>query len=203
MPIDFNSLFGGPGVGSMQPGRVVSIQTKSPPSITGGGRNQLDLTPILRGMQQAQQQANQANLDRYNNMMGYVNSLQENLFGQGGIYSQAQEQLQGVGDAARQRVQTSQARQQANAEQDLISRGLGNTTVRSSVRRGISSDAERAQQAIDEQVAQRQAGFLQNYGQARAGFGQFAVDSMLSRQDQTQNMGLYLQLLQQLAAQGG
>jgi hypothetical protein len=44
------------------------------------------------------------------------------------------------------------ARQQASADQDLINRGLGNTTVRSSVNRGIGYDQSRAQTALAQDV---------------------------------------------------
>lgn len=193
--------FGGnPGVGSMQPGRVVSVTSNRGGATT---RNSINYQDIINQMQQAQENANAANLERYRSMMDYMTNLKDSLFGSEGLYSQAQSMMQGIGQSARQRVLQDHVRNIARSEQDLISRGLGNTTVRESVRRGIGEDAERAMQQIDESVATQQAGFLQNQAGAQMQFGNMMADAILSREDTTNNLGLYLQLLQQLGAQGG
>jgi len=58
-----------------------------------------------------------------------------------------------MGQTEAENIRQRFGQQQAQAEQDLINRGLGNTTVRSAVNRGIAYDQSRAQTGLAEDVA--------------------------------------------------
>ena len=192
-------LWGGdPGIGSMQPGQVVSVERHGQQQQQQ--RNQELIEGLTSQFQEAQQQANEANRERYQNLLDTIAGLQERVLGEGGTYAEAMELMQGTGASARRRVARQRTKQYGRAEQDLISRGLGNTTVRESVRRGIGRQAEQQMQQIDEQVAQRLAGLLRERASMETQIGRLRTQAIQSRQDQGPNTGQYLQLLQQLAS---
>jgi hypothetical protein len=116
------------------------------------------LQDILKQLQQAQTSANAANEQRYQDILGLYSNL---------------------GKTGTAQIQENEAQQQAKATQDLTSRGLGNSTVTSSVSRGIANDAQFAQQALQEQIAGQKAGVMER------------------RTDQGPNMSMYANLLQQ------
>ncbi len=78
-----------------------------------------------------------------------------------------------------QRLREQGKRSMASSEQDLISRGLGNTTVRTNVRRGISADVERGGTDIQSMLAQQLSNLsgqeaqyeMQDGSQGLQGFG--------------------------------
>ena len=148
-------------------------------------------------MEAAQKQANKQNLLRYKQLLSTIKGIKTQT---GKSFKKAFEQIQGVGDVARQRVEQGKVRGQASAEQDLISRGLGNTTIRSSVRRGIADDAELQQQGIDEMVAQQRSGLFERRAGMQFNVGQLRAGAIEGRNDIGPNMSLYAQLLQAAAA---
>jgi len=123
----------------------------------------INLNDIMRRFEAAQLAANQANEKRYQDILA---------------------SLSGMGTAARTRVAQQKTQAQGGADQDLISRGLGNTTIRQSVQRGIASDAELANQSIDEQVTGMRAGVMER------------------RNDTGPDLSMYANLLQAAAAAG-
>jgi len=76
------------------------------------------LKDILGRQDEAQKVADEANEARYQDILSLIG---------------------GLGATGRERISRSMERNLAQSEQDLTSRGLGNTTIRSSVRRGIMS----------------------------------------------------------------
>jgi hypothetical protein len=156
---------------------------------------------IIRQLEDAQSQANRANMQRYADLMQTINDLGQQV-GSMGTYGQAQDAINQVGQAARTRVEQNAVRQGALAEQDLISRGLGSTTVRTSAHRGVQADAERQQQQIDEMVASQRAGLLERRAGVEMGVGGMMADAIQGRYDEGPNLGLYAQLLQASAAAG-
>lgn len=71
----------------------------------------------------------------------------------GGLTNRTMGRLEGLGQTEAANIQERFARQAADADQDLISRGLSNTTVRPTVQRGIALDQSRAQTELAEQLA--------------------------------------------------
>lgn len=122
-----------------------------------------NITDIIKRFEAAQLAANKANEDRYQQILS---------------------SLSGQGAAARRRVDQQATQAGGAADQDLISRGLGNTTIRQSVQRGVASDKELANQSIDEQVAGMRAGVMER------------------RNDEGPDLSMYANLIQAASAAG-
>lgn len=159
-----------------------------------------DIQSLLQQLQDQYKAANTAGLERYQNLMRGVNGMGYKI---NDTFTKAEQGLEGMGATERARINENQIKGAASADQGLISRGLGNTTVRSSVQRGVASDADKARGALAEQVA----GAKTNLGLARANsqlqVGRTWADAVLSRNDQGPDAGLYSNLIQSLAANGG
>lgn len=92
-----------------------------------------------------------------------------------------------MGQEGRARIGEAEQRGLASTQQDLISRGLGNTTVVESARRGVMSDAERQRQALDSLLAEQMGGL-------ELSLGQLGLQGFQQAPDMTQ----FIQLLQML-----
>ncbi len=117
---------------------------------TALGQNQANYNNILQGYQQTignQTTAQQAITGGYTN-----------------LYNDVMGRIQGVDQSQRLDIQDQYAQQQGQASQDLINRGLGNTTVQQSVNRGIALDRMKANIALSNQMAQLQANYASNIG---------------------------------------
>lgn len=187
-----------PGVGGLG-GGLPAINT-TPPGIVGAPLNaqgQQFLQGVYGSFQNAQDQANAANKQQYNNVMGLYNTLGSNqagvlgglagMYGQtgqqygqtannvlGGYHDLLNAQTQGygnVGQGYNQLLNNQMSRlgllgqteatdlqqqydqQHAKANQDLVNRGLGNTTIQQSTDRGIDFDKARALTNLAQNVA--------------------------------------------------
>lgn len=109
-------------------------------------------------------------------------------------FERARGELSKVGGAARTRIGQSREQRLASSEQNLISRGLGNTTIRGSARRGIESDIGLEQQSLDEMLAGRRSGLEERAGGFELNLGQFGLQSMGAEP----NMQDFMRMLQQL-----
>ncbi len=116
-------------------------------------RRQQQVQDIIGQMQAAQNKANQANEQRYQQILG---------------------QYANLGQAGRARIEEQTTRRQAAATQNLVSRGLGNTTITSAVERGIGRDAEISRQELDERVAVQKAGVMERRTDTGPDLGMFA-----------------------------
>lgn len=202
------------GLGPSRGPRVVNTRSRGAPggmlptggsggaisSSSGGG---LNIDELLRRLQEEQSNANNAGLARYQSLLETVGGAQTSVLGPGGTLDRADELTQNMGQTARRRIADSTAQQLGSSEQDLTSRGLGNTTIRSNVRQGIQAGAEQANQAVDEQVSTARAGQLQQRAGTQMDFARLMGDSILSRNDQGPDMGMYANLLAQLSQSGG
>lgn len=110
-------------------------------------------------------------------MAGYQNALagqqkRSQRIAQG--YNQLQAgvlgQLQGAGNARSQQIADYYTAQAGQQNQSLINRGLGNTTVASSVGRGLAYDQTKAQTALSNDVAQNFAKYQSELGLAGLGY---------------------------------
>lgn len=111
--------------------------------------------------------ANAANQKRLQQIVGNLDANGNPVDGATGL-------LGSIGATAKSRVQESSTKAAGVADQDLISRGLGNTTIRSSVQRGIQTDENRAMQDIDNAVAQQKAGVLERVSEPGPDMGLYA-----------------------------
>lgn len=94
--------------------------------------------------------------------------------GYGNLNAQVQAGLAGTGRAQQQAIDEQYARARGDMRQSMASRGLGNTTVRDSMDRGLLADKMKAEIALSDAQARQSAGYtaqlgsqgLNAYGQA-------------------------------------
>ena len=125
-------------------------------SIRSGGMSSSGtsaLQGIIKQMQTAQQKANKANEKRYQQILS---------------------SFEGLGKAGRARIEQQTTQRQAQATQNLTSRGLGNTTITSAVERGIAGDAETQRQQLEESVTMQRAGVMERRTDEGPDLGMFA-----------------------------
>lgn len=108
----------------------------------------------------------------------------------------ARQALKNVGQAERRRIGERGEQAQAIAAQQRVSSGLGNTTIAEMQRRGIQSDVQRAQSDLAERLAVQRSGLEER-------LGRFEIDTLLSREDRSPDVGQFLSLIRQFAAAGG
>lgn len=155
----------------------------------------LSINDILKSFQEQQQRANAANEARYQELL---KTIQQTAAKVGGRFDQADQLLQDVGQSEFDRIAEDRARAQATAAQQLISRGLGNTTVTQTAARGINADAAKQRQALTEQIAAQRSGLLERRGAMEQAQGDFLAQMIEARSDVGPDLGLMAQLLQQL-----
>jgi len=115
------------------------------------------------------------------------------------LFGRAHGAAQEIGGVGREDVARRAAQEQAAQQQQLLGRGMGAATAAPAARRGVAADAERRFAELDEADWQRQ---LQLFGQqigAEQQLGQWGGQAILSAQHQPPDMGMYMQLIQQLA----
>lgn len=185
--------------------RIVSRTTTGAPTMpTGGGSAPgFDIASLLAKLDAEQKAQNQSGLDQYQNLLGTVSGVKSNVLGPNGLYDQAAALQSGMGTAQNTAINQGETKAKAQSDQDLTSRGLGNTTVRSTAQRGIASDATNARSAVAESVAGAKAGLLTQRAGAEQNIGNMQGDAILSKTSTPNNMNLYAQLIQQLMANGG
>jgi hypothetical protein len=93
-----------------------------------------------------------------------------------GGYDRLQEQalagLEGAGGARRQEIADQYAMSSGQATQNMISRGLGNSTVTTAVQRGVDADRSKSLNSLEESLRQQKADVMGRYGMARLGLAQ-------------------------------
>jgi len=155
---------------------------------------QFDVDSILQTYRDLHDQAFQANQTRYDDIIGQIGQTSDQV---GGSYDQAFNLTQTIGDAERERIGMGETRALASSEQDLISRGLGQTTIRESARRGVRDDASRARNELQESIARTQAGVVQNRAGSEERLGGMLASFMEKRTDAYPDLGMMAQLLEQ------
>lgn len=175
------------GTGDLQP-RIAGITNTA----GGGGAGVVptisnDAYAAIYGrLQSLQDQANQANLDRYNQALATV----------GGGYDQAMGLADQFGTGQTQRVRTTFRNQRGAMAQDLTSRGLGNTTIAPVMQTGLLRNRDEQIAAINEQKAMMQAELARQKAAALGGI-------IENRTDAAPNWSLYAQLLANPGAANG
>jgi hypothetical protein len=106
-------------------------------------------------------------LGAYGTNLGYLQQGGNNLAtGYSGLEDRVLGTIGNVGQSRARDIDAAATAQSGRSAQRLISSGLGNSTVQASLQRGISSDRERSQNALAEQIAQMRAGYQSQIGQA-------------------------------------
>lgn len=153
--------------------------------------------PISAALTQAQNQANNANQQRYQQQLGvltggYNQSAQD--------YQNALAATSGMGTAAKQNIALNLQNAQGATAQSAVTRGIGNTSVVDALQQGNQRTANNATQAVNEGVANQQIGIMGQQAQnANQGAGAIS-QAIAARNDTGPNPALYAQLQQQAAA---
>lgn len=134
------------------------------PNGGGGGGGGVDSMAALQAMQDAQSQANSANEARYQQVLGLADQY---------------------GTTQKQGIRRQAANAAGGAQQSLISRGLGSSTVVDTMQAGIQRNKQQALAGVNEQKAMMKANIIQN------------------RTDQQPNLPLYAQLMSRPGATTG
>lgn len=188
--------------------RTVSVTRNNMPSSTPvqsptGSNTPFALDGLLQRLQGSYDESNKAGLDQYKNLMASVGGVNQRVLGAGGLYDQAGAGLTTMGNTARGRIAQGATRAKAESSQDLVSRGLSNTTIGASMNRGIDSDAEFANQGVDEQINNARSGLAISRAGTEGDLGRLTADSILSKRNEGPDQQLYAQLIAQLGRSGG
>lgn len=116
------------------------------------GLNSQNYQNILAGYQQTAGNLNAATQQ----IVGGYNDLQTGVLND----------LSNAGATQRQAINDTYAKEQGAAMQQLINRGLGNTTIQQGVQRGLIYDREKANVSLAEQIANLKASYRSNLGLA-------------------------------------
>jgi len=159
----------------------------------------MDFQSVIKQFQRAQKKANKANEQRYQELLAALTNLSERT---GGTYEEVLQDLSESGEAQRQRVQANAANLLGRAEQDLTTRGLGNTTIRTNLQRAIAEDVQQQQNAIAQQVAEQKAGVKERGAARDIDVTRMLAGAIEGRSDIGPNLSQYANLLRQAAAAG-
>jgi hypothetical protein len=110
------------------------------------------LDQILQSMQTAGNQANAANQTRYKDILGM---------------------FQNLGQSEATQIQQQGQQQQAQGTQNLISSGLGNTTITSATNRGIAADTQNAMTNMQGKLAGQEAQAMGSMNQQGPNMSQY------------------------------
>ncbi len=167
------------------------------PGVPGAINNQNDLNAMIAQIQRSQNLANQANTTRYQQALAQMQSARNNLTG---LYGRAGQYIQDIGQTAARDVNLGAERTYGGLEQDLVSRGLGNSTVLSSIARGVEDDRRRAMERVEEQRRVALGGLAERFGGAQFGATGDIAGLIQSRTDQGPDAGAYSQMVRDAAA---
>ncbi len=159
----------------------------------------VNIADIIKQLQKAQSKANKANIARYEAGLKELGGGRETLRS---LYSQAGDLSSVIGRQATQDISRGAQRGQAMGMQQLISSGLGNTTITGAMMRGVEEDRRRAMQGVEEQKAQQQMGLMTQQAGQEFGMSGTIADFIGARSDVGPDMGQYGNLIQQAAAAG-
>jgi hypothetical protein len=151
----------------------------------GGGVNPQLAQQLFSSYQNAYNEGRTANETRYNDLIGFLNQR----------YTRNMERSEGLGDADRERIDRDYTRLGADTDQDMISRGLRNSTVRGNSQRGVEEDRQYAHRQLGESLRREQIGIDLDSSKD-------VLDAMERRTDSYPSMDQMAQLALQLG-QGG
>jgi hypothetical protein len=185
-------------------GLLGQTQVPKAPNLSGVWNpttKQFDLNSVLSQLQTSQDQANQANVKRYNDLLQSIQNTSSQVTGAGGTYSQAMGLMDTLGQTAATRIGQETEQNLAANQQNLTSRGLGNTTVGVNLDQQSRQQGEQALQASQESIAGQKAGVLQNLAGAQLNIGSMQQRGIESLNQQAPNMALYSDMIKS-ATQG-
>lgn len=169
----------------------------------GATQNRTSISGLLGGLQNQFDQFNQAGQEQFGQIQGITNAANQQILGEGGLFSQAGGLLDSLGQRQKRRIGEQKQQALGQSEQNLVSSGLNNTTMRQNARRGIRRDADDAQQDLSERVNTARAGLLERQAAMEDQRANTTVDTELSKQNVPPNVEKFSGLLQQMSGAGG
>src|SRR3990167_7182403 len=154
---------GGPSLGQPPVGVPGAGQAIGGQGMNGG---QL-LGDLSGGFQNAQDAATAANEGRYRSI----------LEGYGDVYKRAMGTVAGVSNQDRMDLNRQYERAKGQGEQDLLNRGLGNTTVRSNVMRGYEEDLAAGNRRLSDARMREMIGLDTSLSQGALDFAERRTDA--------------------------
>lgn len=161
--------------------------------------NSSQIQQLLASLNTQSTAANTEGKARYEQLLKLYGDLQNRVIGAGGMFEGLSQAIDQSATTTRDRIAGNRQKAEAQSEQDLISRGLGNTTIRASAKRGIASDAERAQQEADAQTALLKGQTNIQKAAMDVDLSRLYGDAILSRQDIGPSTDQYLNLIMALS----
>ncbi len=131
----------------------------------------------------------------YNGVQGQLaqgyNALDPSVLGgYGSLYQQALGDVANYGQVQQQQLQNQYAQQGAQQQQNLLNRGLGNSTVQNSIQTGLTQSEALARQNLGQNINQQQLGVLGSFGNQLVG-----AQQQLGQNKINQTLGLSQQQL--------
>jgi hypothetical protein len=160
----------------------------------------INLGSVIDQLEEARRAANEANQRRYEQGLRALRSGRESLRQ---YFDLAQQNIQNIGQAATEEIDRSARRNYATGRQGLISAGLGNTTITSSLQRGVEDDRQRQLRAVDEQRQTAIAGLAERRAGAEFQTAGAISDFIAARDDIGPNVGLYSSLIEKAQSRPG
>ena len=154
-----------------------------------GGAASGDPNAIAANYDRAYNNALAMNQSNYNNILaGYQQSLAKQTSAQqaiqagySGLYNDVMARINGEGESRRQGIDRASAQSLAKSSQQLIDRGLGNSTIQTSVNRGVEADRNFQQLNLSDQLARQSADYMSRLGLAGLSSQQRGEDAMLGQ----------------------
>lgn len=153
-------------------------------SLPGNLFGNSQVSNLLKSLGQYQDQANQANIGQYNNLLSTVRGAGKDIFGPNGYLTQ-------LGAQGTNRINENATKALGAGTQNLINRGLYNSSAAGSLARGNAMDKERQLQELNSGIAGQKVGALQQQEQLMG-------NALLSRQNQGPDLSQYMALIQML-----
>jgi hypothetical protein len=168
---------------------------------TNGGNNNSGLiSQLIQTLSQGTADANKAGMAQYTNLLNAVKGGSASAMD---FYKQAGKQINNFGASEKQDIEQTRLNERGDLTQDLIGKGLGNTTILGNQLGGADTRATKANIALGGTIAGMKSGLLERTGGMKLDTTKLLGDSILSRQNMAPDMGMILNLLQSLGGTGG
>jgi hypothetical protein len=166
----------------------------------GGNNNSALISQLIASLSQGTSDANKAGMAQYTNLLNAIKGGSKSAMN---MYNQAGKQIANYGASQKGEIEQTRLNERADVTQDMIGKGLGNTTILPTMLGGADTRATKANINLGDSIAGMKSGLLERKAGMQVDLTKLLGDSILSRQNQGPDMGMYLNLLQSLGMGGG
>lgn len=154
-------------------------------------------TSVINNLTSYQNQANDANAQRYGQALGVMGQGQDSA---NSLYNQARSDISNIGNQQLGRIQTNLQNQLGSVSQNAVNRGLNNSTIADTMTYMPQRQAADAQQGVAEMQSQLYSGLDTGQAGSQTGYANSIASLIGSRNDQAPSIGQYAGLMQGAAA---